>query len=112
MENRAKSPQPVQFIQEVTEDLSILTRLAVANGTIRIREILDEERRQLSGAVIRALISLPIIIMATLFAGAAAIEWMANLFPLPLAAVYAVAAVCFALLAILILIWPRRLATK
>ncbi len=112
MENRAKSPQPIQFIQEVTEDLSILTRLTVANGAVRIREILDEERRRLSRAVIRALISLPVIMMATLFAGAAAIEWMANLFPFPLAAVYAVAAVCFALLAILILVWPKRPAAK
>ncbi len=112
MENDAGKPPVPHFLREVTEDLSVLTRMSIANAVMRIRQVIDDERRQLSSMMLRALLSLPIVIMATLFAGAAAVEWLANVFPLPLAAVYGVAALCFALLAILILLWPKRQERK
>ena len=112
MGNEFSKEQVPQFLREVTEDVSVLTRMSVANAALRIRQIIDDERRQLSATMIRAILSLPIIIMATLFAGAAAVEWLANVFPLPLASVYAVAALCFALLATVILVWPKTRGRK
>lgn len=97
-----------QLIREVTEDIGVLVRASAAGAAVRARQILDEERRIMSAVVLRAILSLPILIMATLFAGAAVIEWLAGLFPMPLATVYGLAALCFALLATVILLWPRR----
>ncbi len=95
------------LLREIAEDMTILTRLTVNQAVHKARQLLDEERRQISGVLIRAILSLPVIIMAALFAGAAAVEWLGSMFPLPLPAVYGIAAACFALLAVVILIWPK-----
>jgi uncharacterized integral membrane protein len=101
-----------QIMHEMTEDLSLLLRLSVSHAAARAKQIMDEERRLMQVVVTRAILSLPVLIMATLFAGAAVIEWLAGMFPLPLSTVYGLAALAFALLAVVIFLWPRRLGTR
>jgi len=111
MDHQGVSPAR-QIMREMGDDISLLLRLSVSHAAARAKQIVDEERRAMQAVVTRAILSLPVLIMATLFAGAAVIEWLAGMFPLPLATVYALAAATFALLAVVILLWPRRLGAR
>jgi len=101
-----------QIMREMGDDISLLLRLSVSHAAARVKQIVDEERHLMQVVMTRAILSLPVLIMATLFAGAALIEWLAGMFPLPLATVYGLAAATFALLAVVILLWPGRLRAR
>lgn len=103
------SPQR-KIVAEIVDDLRILSAASIAaiqdKVFERAVEVLASERRRVTGTLVKAIIAMPLIIIATLFSGAAGVEFLADTYPLPLSILYAFSALGFFLLAIVILLLP------
>jgi hypothetical protein len=98
------------MITEIVADAVTLAKVTIQSireQTLRnIEDLAERERRRIGIVIIKAIIAMPLVIIATLFTGAAAVEFLADWYPLPLSALYGVSALLFFMLAAVILLIP------
>jgi hypothetical protein len=109
--NRQLNPEKLAIIiPEILADAALLTKATVnsmRDQTVRkIEELAENERRRISSLIVKSIIALPLVIIATLFAAAAAVEFLADWYPAPLSAIYGGSALLFFLLATVVLLIP------
>lgn len=97
-----------KITREILEDGAYLGKLVVQHIMDGLRNTVQEETATLTKTIVRALIALPLLMMASLFAGAAAIEWLAENIMLSLTTVYGIGALVFLLLALVVILIPVR----
>lgn len=97
-----------KITREILEDGAYLGKLVVQHIMDGLRNTVQEETATLTKTIVRALIALPLLMMASLFAGAAAIEWLAENIMLSLTTVYGIGALVFLLLALVVTLIPVR----
>lgn len=98
------------MIPEIVADAATLAKVTIQSlreQTLRnIEDLAERERRLVSGIIVKAIIAMPLVIIATLFIGAAAVEFLADWYPLPLSALYGGSAMLFFMLAAVVLLIP------
>lgn len=99
-----------RIVAEIVEDLRIISAASLVAVQEKIianaKDVLAGERRRITRTIVKAIIAMPLIIIATLFSGAAGVEFLADTYPLPLSILYGLSALGFFLLAFVILLLP------
>lgn len=108
MQNIDKPLGSRQLSREILQDGVLLGRLAVNHVVTEFRIALRDEGKFISKIILRVLIVLPLMMMGSLFAGAAAIEWLSENVMITLTTVYLTGAALFIFLAVVIALLPVR----